>query len=164
MISAFLDNFQIMSDYCLLFWCGFLARNTKIQDILFFLHKNLKENVGKLKKNIVYTFEIKLVFKSYNFYKSSIIFRKTSLVIDSHFNLVISLHPDGYLTSPPPNMNSIREVCDSPVTKSLTLFVGNHWATGWLRWTPKCGNYKQSFVCLHWVEMQTLAVGVKTEP
>ena len=38
-----------------------------------------------------------------------------------------------YLSRPPPNMNSIREVCDSLGLDSLTMFVRYHWATGGLR-------------------------------
>ena len=37
------------------------------------------------------------------------------------------------LSRPPPNMNSIGEVCNSLGLDSLTTFVGNHWATGGLR-------------------------------
>ena len=37
-----------------------------------------------------------------------------------------------YLSPPPPNMNWIQEMCNSLGNISLTLFVGNHWATGWL--------------------------------
>ena len=38
-----------------------------------------------------------------------------------------------YLSWHKPHMNSIGEVCDSLGTDSLTSFVRNHWATGWLR-------------------------------
>ena len=43
-----------------------------------------------------------------------------------------------YSSRPPPNMNSIGEVC------------GNHWATG----SGHGRDYKPSFFCLHRVEMQ----------
>ena len=62
-----------------------------------------------------------------------------------------------YLSPPPPNMNSIGEVCNSLGTDSLTLFVRNHWATGWLRvnsTSDEGRDYKRSFVWLHRVEMQ----------
>ena len=38
-----------------------------------------------------------------------------------------------HLSQPPSNMNSIGEVCNSLRTDSLTIFVGNHLATGRLR-------------------------------
>ena len=66
-----------------------------------------------------------------------------------------------YLSQPPPNMNSIREVCDTLGTESLTSFVGNHWATGWLRVNStscKGRDYKRSFVCLYRVESRGPAV------
>ena len=46
-----------------------------------------------------------------------------------------------YLSQPPPNMNSIREVCNSLGADYLTSFVGHHWATGGLpvNWTSEKG-------------------------
>ena len=53
-----------------------------------------------------------------------------------------------YFLWPPPNMNLIGEECDSFGTDSLTVFVRNHWATGWLRVNSTLGegyDYKRSF-------------------
>ena len=38
-----------------------------------------------------------------------------------------------YLSRPPRNINLIGQVCDSLGKDSVTLFVGNHWATGRLQ-------------------------------
>ena len=63
---------------------------------------------------------------------------------------------------PPPNMNSFGEVCNSLLTMSLSLLVRNHSATR--ARTPgeldlgEEREYKHSFVCLHRVDMQGVAV------
>ena len=54
----------------------------------------------------------------------------------SHFNPVFYLHPyedDIYASRPPPNMNWIREMCNSLGKDLLTSFVGNHLAAAGLR-------------------------------
>ena len=44
--------------------------------------------------------------------------------------VVTSFNVFSVVSQPPPNINSIGEVYNSLGTKSLTLFVGYHWATG----------------------------------
>ena len=50
------------------------------------------------------------------------------------------------LYRPPPNLNIIKEVCDSLGKRFITLFVENHWATVWLLWTQTL--VKGVFLCL----------------
>ena len=63
--------------------------------------------------------------------------RKTAFSHTFTFNTVLFNYTQmkiSYLSRPPPNMNSIGEVCDSLGKDSLTSIVGNHWTTRWLRW------------------------------
>ena len=57
-----------------------------------------------------------------------------------------------HVSRPPPNLNSIWEVCESLGRTSLTSFGGNHWATGWLAtlcWTTLGWNARGGRAVVH---------------
>ena len=129
-LSAIFEDFWMLYYLLLAFLWGFFLQEIQNPKCIF--------SQNKLKQSTIFSFTFlctqlreKIVFKSWTFYKSkengfcSYIHNSTMLFNYTQMKLK-------YLSLAPPNMNSIWEVCDSLGTDSLTSFVGNHWATGWL--------------------------------
>ena len=121
-------------EFCLiyfkLFQDGFLAKNTQIHNLRFLIkslyQKKLLITFNKL------SFEIKTLFKNLHFFiKLLYSFIHISTLLFNYSQIKMT-----YLSWPPPTMNSIHKECAIALEEnSLTWFVRNHWASGWLWWT-----------------------------
>ena len=110
---------------------------------MYVFSKSPKESVGKyFLINVVHSLK-KIGSKSWHFYKICF-FRKPVFSHELHFQLCW----------PPPNINSIGEVCNSLVSlKSL----GYWWSLSEL-YLGEGREYKLSFICLNRVEMKAMIV------
>ena len=121
-------SFKFCPIYFLLCPDGFIAGNTQIGDVCL-LKKTLKllPNLSLLYENWFCLY----------IYISSLLFHYTQIKMT-------------HLSWPPPNMSTVRQVCNGLRTGWLSSFVGSFRATGWLRWTlPQEGrDNKQSFFLL----------------